>query len=114
MGWLARRLLGIAPGETGSARRGFIVEDPAARGRLERIGEIFLEGYHGALEAKDFKTLIMGLNVVPLEMRGFAFEGAGMGLAIQDDRHEARRAEAVAEGALVRIEGGRRFTARDL
>lgn len=61
------------------------------RTRLEQVGEVFLLGYHAALEHGDTETLALELNAVELEWRGFAFEGAAMGLALLDFLTPLRR-----------------------
>jgi hypothetical protein len=54
------------------------------RDRLEQVGATFLEGYHAALEHSDGAGLATTLELIPLERRGFAYEGAAMGLALLD------------------------------
>jgi len=66
------------------ARRGFRGGDTRARKRLERVGQTFLLGYHAALDETDPPALAQRLNLVDLELRGFSFEGAAMGLALLD------------------------------
>lgn len=55
-----------------------------ARQRLEQIGVTFLVGYHAALEEMGFVPLARRLAAIDAELRGFAFEGAAMGLALLD------------------------------
>ncbi len=83
-GRIRRRLLGIPARETRAARRGFDVRDPSLRQRLEAIGLAFLSGYHAALECGDARGLASRLEGGLLELRGFAFEGAGMALLLLD------------------------------
>lgn len=78
------RLLSIAPEEASFARRGFTPGEPAARARLELVGETFVGGYRSALEAGDVDVLAVRLAVVDRELRGFAYEGAAMALALLD------------------------------
>ncbi len=78
------RLLGLQAGETSYARRGFRGATMEVRARLEQIGAAFLGGYHSALEHDTQADLAAALNSVELELRGFAFEGAAMGLALLD------------------------------
>ncbi len=94
VGWsgrLRRRLFGISLEETSFARRCFWDSEPAARQRLEQVGCVFLQGYHAALEANDLATLARDLDAVAAEFRGFAFEGAAMGLALLDTLLPGRR-----------------------
>jgi enediyne biosynthesis protein E3 len=79
-----RRIFGISPRETTFARRGFRGGGPEVRRRLEGIGSTFLQGYHAALEETRVDTLDRRLSTVEPELRGFAFEGAAMGLALLD------------------------------
>ncbi|MBO0858054.1 MAG: DUF1702 family protein [Chloracidobacterium sp.] len=81
---IRQRALGIQPAETSLARRGFHLGDPSTRRRLERIGATFVLGYNAAIEEADPTGLATRLDEVELEFRGFAYEGAGMGLTILD------------------------------
>jgi hypothetical protein len=80
---LRKRIFSISPEETRFTRRGFMAGDPRIQSRLERIGQIFVQGYNAALE-DDAAELPRELNSVEPEFRGFAFEGAAMGLALLD------------------------------
>jgi enediyne biosynthesis protein E3 len=86
-GQARRRFLGLSTTEATFAKRGFVASEDAARQRLEQIGITFLSGYHAALEETGetgFVTLARRLSSVESELRGFAFEGAAMGLALLD------------------------------
>ena len=76
-------MLGISPREATFKKRGFRGGDEVVRARLDRVGASFLAGYHAALEA-DESELGPRLDGVEAEWRGFAFEGAAMGLALID------------------------------
>ena len=54
------------------------------RSRLEQVGASFLGGYHAALEHSVSQQLIDELETIQAELRGFAYEGAAMGLALLD------------------------------
>jgi enediyne biosynthesis protein E3 len=84
LGRLRRRLFGISIEETSFARRGFRGGDQRIRQRLEQIGRTFLHGYHAALEEDRPDRLASALDPIELDLRGFAFEGAGMGLYLLD------------------------------
>jgi hypothetical protein len=84
LGQARRRFLGISPIEVSFTRRGFRAGEEGARLRLEQIGIIFLSGYHAALEETVFVPLAQRLSAVEADLRGFAFEGAAMGLALLD------------------------------
>jgi len=84
LGQARRRFLGLSSTEASFARRGFIAREEKARQRLEQIGVTFLSGYHAALEESEFESLARRLAAINAELRGFAFEGAAMGLALLD------------------------------
>jgi hypothetical protein len=84
LGQARRRFLGLSTGEASFAKRGFLAGEDEARLRLEQIGVTFLNGYHAALEESEFVSLARRLAAVEAELRGFAFEGAAMGLALLD------------------------------
>ena len=84
LGQARRRFLGLSPSEASFARRGFVAREENARQRLEQIGITFLSGYHAALEETEFVPLARRLAHVEPDFRGFAFEGAAMGLALLD------------------------------
>src|SRR5215510_6784093 len=84
LGQARRRFLGLSPLEASFARRGFLTGEEEARARLEKIGVTFLSGYHSALEETEFRPLARRLETVESDTRGFAFEGAAMGLALID------------------------------
>ena len=84
LGKARRRFLGLSTTEATFARRGFLTGEEKARHRLEHIGITFLTGYHAALEETGFVALARRLAAVDAESRGFAFEGAAMGLGLLD------------------------------
>ncbi|RMF22681.1 MAG: DUF1702 family protein [Cyanobacteria bacterium J083] len=83
-GFLRQHLLKIPLEETNFTKRGFRVCNPKIQQHLERVGVTFLQGYHAAIEVDAPKILSSKLNTIDLEWRGFAFEGAAMGLALLD------------------------------
>ncbi|GBQ03509.1 DUF1702 domain-containing protein [Streptomyces spongiicola] len=60
------------------------MKNAEAKARLEHIGEVFLKGYAYAVEAASPAEAEGLLEDVPTDMRGFAYEGAGMGAAVYD------------------------------
>jgi hypothetical protein len=87
-----RALFGIDPADTSFARRGFHGEASAVRDRLERVGQTFVQGYHAALA--DVRPLPLAERIdaeVERDFRGFAYEGAGMALALLDTVIPGRR-----------------------
>ncbi|MGK7878137.1 MAG: DUF1702 family protein [Xenococcaceae cyanobacterium] len=55
-----------------------------ARQRLRQISYTFVHGYNTTLEMGLSPVLVSTLHAVDPELRGFAFEGVGMGLALLD------------------------------
>lgn len=81
---LRKRLFGIPADETLFSKRGFQAISPEVRNRLEQVAGMFVEGYHLALLTESLDSLIQQLEQLPNEMRGFAYEGAAMALALLD------------------------------
>jgi hypothetical protein len=81
---LRKQLFHIDTAEASFARRGFRCNDNQTRQRLEEIGSTFLLGYDAAIEESDLSILAKQLNSMDQELRGFAFEGAAMGLTLLD------------------------------
>jgi hypothetical protein len=81
---LRKRMLGISLEEVTFQRRGFNDDGQAARERLEHIGQIFLHGYHAALNDEAPEVLAANLDAIDRELCGFAYEGAAMGLTLLD------------------------------
>jgi hypothetical protein len=75
--------------EASFERRGFAVTG-AAQQRLERVGAAFLSGYNAALGTTSQK-LVQHLDSLDAELRGFAYEGAAMGLSLLDQLTPWRR-----------------------
>lgn len=61
-----------------------VQSDSSAAKHLENIFLIVVEHFRVALEDSNFDVLVPRLNAVEPELRGFAYEGAGMGLALLD------------------------------
>ncbi|GIH67826.1 DUF1702 family protein [Sphaerimonospora thailandensis] len=81
---LRRRILTPDISETKLATRGFHVKSPESRELLETVGATFLAGYGDAVQARTLAEAEERLERVPPRFRGFAYEGAGMGLAVLD------------------------------
>ncbi|MFC0865973.1 DUF1702 family protein [Sphaerimonospora cavernae] len=81
---LRRRILTPDISETKLATRGFHVKSPEARDLLETVGATFLTGYGHAVQARTPAEAEEHLERVPRRFRGFAYEGAGMALAVLD------------------------------
>jgi hypothetical protein len=76
--------LGIDPSEVTFRKRGFPTAQPSVVAQLERVGAHFVRGYHEALAEPRLSRLGRALCGIDREYRGFAFEGAGMALALLD------------------------------
>jgi hypothetical protein len=83
-GRLRSRLLTPSMTETKLATRGFHEKSPEARDLLEAVGASFLTGYAHAAAASSTADADAGLETVPPRFRGFAYEGAAMGMAVRD------------------------------
>jgi hypothetical protein len=86
-----KRLFSISFEEATVARRGFSDGGIEATRRLEQIGRTFLQGYHAALDDEDQAMLVLSLDATEHSFRGFAYEGAAMGLAFLDQFSPWRR-----------------------
>jgi len=69
------------PDEVTFARRGFSATQPATQ-QLEQTGSIFLRGMGLALESNRPSEFTSVLDDIDRQFRGFAYEGAAMGVAI--------------------------------
>jgi len=89
---MRRALFGIDVADTSFARRRFHGEAGPLRDRLERVGQTFVQGYHAAL-AEDLPVPLAERIAAEVErdFRGFAYEGAGMALALLDTLIPGRR-----------------------
>lgn len=82
---LRMRIFGISADEVTFARRGFPADMLGVCERLERAGRAFVIGYNAALRDRgDLPRLSDALAAVHDDLRGFAHEGASMGLALVD------------------------------
>ena len=107
---LRRALFGISPVETSFARRGFRGDSAAVRERLEGVGLSFAAGYHAGLEESgpEAPAAIAARIDAELdrEQRGFAYEGAGMALALRDALTPWRSGQAGRDRRLARFLAG--------
>ncbi len=81
---MRRRLLTPDASETTLEKRGFHRKSASAQDRLESVGKSFLQGYTYAMEAVAPAAAEPRLEQLPDWLRGFAYEGAGMGFAMLD------------------------------
>ena len=91
MGWLARRIFDLAGDERAFLRSLEGVPEGPMRRRMEEIARSFSEGCHAALEEPRPGPLALRLARVEPELQGFAYEGAGLGLALLDATTPWRR-----------------------
>jgi enediyne biosynthesis protein E3 len=81
---LRTRLLSLSPRDTTFEAFDFHRGDPAAQAALEEHASYFGSGFNAALAAVDVAALEQPLASVAPVHRGFAYEGAGMALAVLD------------------------------
>lgn len=81
LGKLRRIMFGIPSEKAVFSRPGFAKE---AWLRFQPVAHSLVEGYHATLEDSRFEVLVPRLNAIEPELHGFAYEGAGMGLAALD------------------------------
>lgn len=82
---LRRTVLGISESAVLPERRGHRSFDDPRRRRAIRVGRSFLAGYHAALLDPRPEALARAVSSdVETGWRGFAWEGVGMSLALQD------------------------------
>jgi hypothetical protein len=79
-----RKLLSLSQAEALFERRGFPQSNRPAQLALETVGRIFIGGYNAALTAHDVSTILQRAGSIPAAERGFAVEGAAMGVAVVD------------------------------
>jgi hypothetical protein len=91
MGRLARRIFSLAGDERAFLRSLAGVPDSAMRRRMEAISRSFSDGCHAALEEPSPIPLAARLARVEPELQVFAYEGAGLGLALVDATTPWRR-----------------------
>ncbi|MCU6501678.1 DUF1702 family protein [Rugamonas sp. A1-17] len=89
--WVLGRAGAISTGETEVARRGFTVSRATVVQRLEAIGRQFVYGYNLAVGSCQLQQLAAQLAQLPADDAGFAYEGAGMGVALADWLTPGRR-----------------------
>ncbi|NUL82927.1 MAG: DUF1702 family protein [Armatimonadetes bacterium] len=81
---LRLRLFGLSLDEATFVRRGFRPTVPEKQARLERVGQTFLTGYLTAIRTNDPALVEQDLRGIDGEFKGFAYEGAAMGLFLLD------------------------------
>jgi hypothetical protein len=84
MGKIRKQLIMPDMSETTFEKRGFQVRSTHAQARLEHTGAQFLTGLEYALTSGSIAEIEELLETVDRPFRGFAYEGAGMGVAIVD------------------------------
>ena len=81
---LRTALFDLDPSAARSDVRGFDVAHPDKREILEGAGSQFIDGYRAAIRTADPARAVLACEQAPAERRGFAYEGAAMGLALLD------------------------------
>lgn len=91
MSLLPNFVLAIRDEEATFVKRRFSCQNFATRAHLETIGKTFIHGYRAGLAERRPEALGSALAAVAPEFRGFAFEGAGMAVALLDSLFPWRR-----------------------
>ncbi|HEV7784466.1 MAG TPA: DUF1702 family protein [Thermoanaerobaculia bacterium] len=91
MGRLARRIFNLAGDERAFLRSLAGAPGSPMRRRMEEIARSFSDGCHAALEEPRPVSLAARLARGEPELQGFAYEGAGLGLALLDAMTPWRR-----------------------
>ncbi|MGQ5260844.1 DUF1702 family protein [Micromonospora sp. ZYX-F-536] len=84
LGSLRRLILTPSLVETTFSRRGFPVADNQVTRRLEAIPQAVICGFEWGVDTRSLWELERRLELVDIEMRGFAYEGAAMALTVLD------------------------------
>ena len=91
MGKARRRLFTPDSREVTFARRGFRISEADRQANLEGIGSTFLEGYGHGMAGRTISDVAASLETVERPVRGFAYEGCAMALAVRDGLRLAGR-----------------------
>lgn len=83
LGAVRKRLISPPMDLTSFAVRGFPLDTPARR-KLEESAQQFTMGFEIAIEQKGNYAITERLELLESQFRGFAYEGAVMGLALRD------------------------------
>ncbi|MFT4975120.1 MAG: hypothetical protein ACI8S6_001007 [Myxococcota bacterium] len=83
-GRIAQIIHGLPLAELEPGRHTEAPEDPKTYRRLERVSKVALLAYNQAIGDCAPKDLQLTLDFIEPELRGFAYEGAGLGLMILD------------------------------
>jgi len=65
-------------------RKSILRSVPKAKGSDQRVVTIVMQGFRAMLEDDRFDVLVPRLNEFDVDIRGFAYEGAGLGLTLFD------------------------------
>ncbi len=95
LGTILRPLVGVSRREATAFRKG----DGPAWDALERSVFAAIEGYHATLDSSRLHVLVPRLNTIDAEVRGYAYEGAAMGLTGLDCMLPGNRLQAFLAGA---------------
>lgn len=84
LGSVLKRVTAPPTEEIRFTKRGFDTDDAPGQDRLEFAAFQLLLGYELGVEQKNHDELVIRLESVQREFRGFVYEGAVMGLALRD------------------------------
>ncbi|GIH75448.1 DUF1702 family protein [Planobispora longispora] len=84
LGSVRRLILAPSLADVGFAGRRFPVTPSAVTERLEKIPQAVVCGFEWGIDAKDQWEVERRLDMVDIELRGFAYEGATMAFTVRD------------------------------
>lgn len=82
-GWTRTTLFGLGDRDMAAVTRHFADAAPNVRARLDGVCDAFKAGYNAALAADGVDDLLPVLDALEADWRGWAYEGAGMGMGIR-------------------------------
>jgi hypothetical protein len=84
IGAVRKRLVTPPPTEVSFTERGFDTENAPAREHLETSALQFMVGFEFGIEQKSYSDVVLRLEMLEREYRGFGYEGAAMAMTIKD------------------------------
>jgi hypothetical protein len=84
IGAVRKRLLTPPPSEVNFVERGFDTQHAPARHQLETSALQFMVGFEFGIEQKSYSDVVLRLEMLEREFRGFGYEGAAMAMTIKD------------------------------
>ncbi len=83
LGWARTTMFGLGEKDMAAVTRHFKDAEPSVRARLDDVCAAFQTGFNAAMAVDGVPELIEALERVDRDARGWAYEGAGMGVGIR-------------------------------